>query len=204
MYDSRMSDAWTHETERYRYANREDLPAFAELLSDPEVGRWLWFTPMSLDAVREYFGPLLDRQAKERAAGETPRTAVFTVEALNGEFLGHGAVVGVEASPNGYEIGFQLMRKAWGRGVGTRLGQFLCAYAIELCDAYRIEGGCLEGNTGSATLLQKLGLQLEGTRPGYRLKAGVRHTELCFGSEVHRLDTAALRRVADATGLSSQ
>ena len=196
-----MSDSWTHETERYRYANREDIPAFIQMLSDPEVGRWLWFTPIPPDGVEQYFGPLLDRQATERAAGEIPRTAVFTVEDLNGEFLGQGAVVAIEVSPHGCEIGFQLMRTAWGRGVGTRLGQFLCAYAIELCDAYRIEGGCLEGNTGSATLLRKLGLQLEGTRPGYRVKAGVRHTELCFGSEVHRLDTAAFRTVATVTGL---
>lgn len=199
-----MNDSWTHETERYRYANREDIPQFTELLSDPEVGRWLWFTPISIDGIGEFFGPFLDRQAKELAAGETPLTAVFTVEDLSGEFLGQGAVVAVETSSDGFEIGFQLMRKAWGRGVGMRLGQFLCAYAIEICDAYRIEGGCLEGNTGSATLLQKLGLQLEGTRPGYRLKVDVRHTELCFGSEVHRLDMAAFRRVAEATGLSGR
>ena len=204
MYHSGMSETWTHETERYRYANREDIPDFTELLSDPEVGRWLWFTPIPVDGVGEYFGPLLDRQAKELAAGETPLTAVFTVEDLSGAFLGHGAVVAVETSQNGFEIGFQLMRKAWGRGVGMRLGQFLCAYAIEICEAYRIEGGCLEGNTGSATLLRKLGLQLEGTRPGYRLKVDVRHTELCFGCEVHRLDTAAFRKVAEATGLSSR
>ncbi len=204
MYHDGMNDSWTHETERYRYAHREDIPQFTELLSDPAVGRWLWFTPIHIDGVGEFFGPLLDRQAKELAAGETPLTAVFTVEDLSGEFLGQGAVVAVETSPDGFEIGFQLMRKAWGRGVGTRLGQFLCAYAIEICDAYRIEGGCLEGNTGSATLLRKLGLQLEGTRPGYRLKVDVRHTELCFGSEVHRLDTAAFRRVAEATGLSGR
>lgn len=201
MYHARMGDSWTHETERYRYATREDIPSIAEMLSDPEVGRWLWFTPIALDGIGQYFDPLLDRQATELAAGETPRTAVFTVEDLTGEFLGQGGVVAVGASPNGFEVGFQLMRKAWGRGVGTRLGQFLCAYAIELCDAYRIEGGCLEGNTGSATLLRKLGLQLEGTRPGYRLKVDVRHTELCFGSEVHRLDTVAFRQVAEATGL---
>ena len=204
MYHNCMIDSWTHETERYRYANREDIPAFAELLSDPKVGRWLWFTPIPLDGVGEYFGPLLDRQASEIAAGEPPLTAVFTVEDLSGGFLGQGAVVAVDASPNGFEIGFQLMRKAWGRGVGARLGQFLCAYAIEIGDAYRIEGECLEGNTGSATLLQKLGLQLEGTRPGYRLKKDVRHTELHFGSEVHRLDTEAYRRVAEMTGLSSR
>ena len=150
---------------------------------------------------QNHFGPLVDRQAGERAAGETPQTAVFAVEDLSSEFLGHGAVVAVEASPRGFEIGFQLRRTAWGGGVGTRLGQFLCAYAIERCDAYRIEGGCLEGNTGSAALLRKLGLQLEGTRPGYRLKGDVRHTELCFGSEVHRLDTSTFRKVAEATGL---
>ena len=196
-----MSDSWAHETERYRYANREDIPAFIERLSDPEVGRWLWFTPIPPDGVEQYFGPLLDRQATERAAGEIPRTAVFSVEDLTGEFLGQGAVVAVEASPRGCEFGFQPMRTAWGRGVGTRLGQFLCAYAIELCDAYRLEGGCLEGNTGSATLLRKRGLPLEGSRPGYRVKAGVRYTELRFGGEVHRLDTAAFQKMALATGL---
>ena len=129
---------WTHETERYRYATRADIPAFAELLSDAEVGRWLWFTPIAPKGVEAYFGPLLDRQAKELAEGETPRTAVFTVEDLHGAFLGQGAVVAVEASPKGYEIGFQLVRTAWGRGVGSRLGQFLCAYAIVRCDAHRI------------------------------------------------------------------
>ena len=196
-----MTDFWTLGTERYRYATREDLPAFARLLSDPEVGRWLWFAPLPAEAVDAYFGPLLDRQTQELAAGETPQTAVFTVEDLRGEFLGQGAVVAVEASPGGSEIGFQLARAAWGRGVGTRLGRFLCAYAIEHCEAYRIEGACLEGNTSSAALLQKLGLRLEGTRPGYRLKQDVRHTELCFGREVRELDAEALRKVAERTGL---
>lgn len=196
-----MTDPWTHETERYRYATRADLPAFVELLSDPEVGRWLWFAPLPPDAVEAYFGPFLDRQAEELGRGETPQTAVFAVEDLDGEFLGHAAVVAVDASPKGFEIGFQLMSKAWGRGVGTRVGQFLCGYAIECCDAYRIEGGCLSGNTGSAALLRKLGLNLEGTRPGYRLKQTVRHTELCFGVEVHDLDGELYATVAKKTGL---
>ena len=190
-----------HGTESYRYATRDDLSAFADLLADPEVGRWLWFAPISLDGLEAYFGPLLDMQAKVLARGLTPRTAIFVVETLEGQFLGHGAVVEVEQSPRGFEIGFQLVRDAWGRGVGTRLGEFLRAYAVERCDAYRLEGGCLEGNRGSAALLRKLGLQLEGTRPGYRLKGAVRHTELCFGCEVEHLDRAAIRRVAEVTGL---
>lgn len=196
-----MTDSWTCETERYRLAIRDDIPAVVEMLSDPEVCRWLWFAPLPPDAVEAYFGPLIDRQTTERAAGQMPRTAVFAVEDLDGVFLGQGASVTVDGSTDGSEIGFQLVREAWGRGVGTRLGQFLCAYAIECCDAYRIEGSCLKGNTVSAALLRKLGLKHEGTKPGYRLKQAVRHTELCFGSEVHRLDTGLFRSVAEATGL---
>ena len=196
-----MKKSWTYDTERYRYSTRDDLPAFVKMLADPEVGRWLWFTPLPAEAVEAYFGPQLDRMAEELGAGKVPRSAVITVEDLDGDFLGHGAVVPVEMSPGGFEIGFQLEQKAWGRGVGTRLGRFLCAYAIECCDAYRIEGGCVEGNEGSATLLRKLGLVLEGTRPGYRLKEDVRHTELCFGREVHHLDTAGYAAVAAKTGL---
>ena len=44
-------------------------------------------------------------------------------------------------------------------------------------------------------------LALEGTKPGYRLRQDVRHTELCFGREVARLDPVALRETAEATGL---
>lgn len=198
-----MDQTWTHQTERYRLATRKDLPEFAKMLSDDEVGTWLWFTPLPADAVDAYFGPLLDKQAGEVEAGRTPQTTVFTVESLAGEFLGQGAVVAVEGSPKGCEIGFQLTRAAWGRGVGTRLGRFLCAYAVECCDAYRIEGCCLEGNAGSAALLRKLGLRLEGVRPGYRLKGDVRHTELLFGREVSKLDTEAVRNVARLSGLIS-
>ncbi len=196
-----MKQTWTHTTERYRYATRADFPAFDELLSDPEVGRWLWFTPLPPDGVAQFFGPLVDRQLEQLANGERPLTAVIVVEDEHGGFLGQGAVVEVPMSPNGFEIGFQLMQRAWGRGVGTRLGQFLCAYAIEYGGAFRIEGECVEGNAGSAALLTKLGLRLEGTRPAYRLKEETRHTALFFGNEVERLDTAAFGAVAEHAGM---
>lgn len=196
-----MLGPWTNDSERYRLSTRADLPDFAAMLNDPEVGKWLWFTPLPEGAAEGFFGPLIDQQLATAKKGEAPQSAVFTVEDLEGNFLGQGAVIGVEMSPGGCEIGFQLSRAAWGRGVGKRLGQFLCAYAIEKCAAYRVEGGCLEGNVGSAKLLQQLGLQLEGTRPGYRLMRGERHTELCFGREVSSLDSTGIRKVAALTGL---
>ena len=186
------TSSWTYRSERYRYATDDDIPAFAEMLADPEVTRWLWFAPGLEEQFRAYFAPLLAAQAKELAAGSVPRTAVFSVEDLTASFLGQGAVVAVEGSPGGFEIGFQLRREAWWRGVGTRLASFLCAYAVHRCDAYRIEGTCLEGNQASRTLLTRLGLSLEGNRPGYRVRAGTRHAELLYGAEVSQLDDLAL------------
>ena len=192
---------WTHESESYRFATRQDIPAIASMLADPEVGRWLWFTPLPEEAAEGYFAPLLDAQHEELRAGRVPHTAVFVVEGAEGEFLGQGAVVAIEGSPGGFEIGFQLCQSAWGRGVGTRLGWFLCAYAVERCRAYRIEGSCLEGNGASAALLQKLGLEREGRKVGFRLKEQTRHTELLFGREVSSLSRARIREVAEARGL---
>jgi RimJ/RimL family protein N-acetyltransferase len=47
----------------------------------------------------------------------------------------------------------------------------------------------MEGNVGSRRILERLGLSLEGTRPGYRLKEGVRHAELLFGAVAADLDS---------------
>ena len=51
-------------------------------------------------------------------------------DARSGDFLGQGAIVAVPGSDRGFEIGFQLSKKAWGRGVGTRLSRFLCGFAV--------------------------------------------------------------------------
>ena len=178
---------WTSETETYRYARLGDLPAISEMLQDPEVGRWLWFCPISAEGVSEFFTPFLEAQALDLEAGRAPAKATVIVEDAGGHFLGQGAAIEVDGSPGGFEIGYQLCQHAWGRGVGTRLARFLCAHAIHLCGAYRIEASCLEGNLGSRRILEAQGLRPEGARPGYRLKETTRHTELLFGAMVSDL-----------------
>ena len=195
MTDSSHADArfhpdtsWSSGAERYRYASERDLASFGAMLSDDEVGRWLWFAPISVEAAIAYFRPLLDQQQQSLGRGEPSDALVFTVTAADsGDFLGQGAIVAVSGSERGFEIGFQLCRRAWGRGVGTRLSQFLRTFAIEGLDAYRLEGACLAGNEASARLLRKLGLRQEATLVDYRLRDGVRHTELRFGARVRDL-----------------
>ena len=123
--------------------------------------------------------------------------AVFIVEDGDGAFLGQGAVVEVEGSAGGYEIGFQLPKSSWGRGIGTRLAEFLVAWAVHEHGAHRLQAGCLSGNAGSRKILEKVGLTLEGTRPGYRLKGDVRHDECEYGVRVEELDAAHLQALAE-------
>lgn len=191
---------WGLAGESYRFATIDDLPAIVEMLADPEVGRWLWFTPQSPDGIEAYFGPLLEAQREELVAGGVPSAAVFIVEDETG-YLGQGAAVAVDGSPGGYEIGYQLSRSSWGRGVGTRLARFLCAWAVYKRDAFRVEASCIEGNTGSQRILEDLGLRLEGRRPGYRLKNDTRHAELFFGALTKDLKRRSLRRTAEQAGL---
>jgi len=196
-----IATSWQGSTEVFRYGTRADIAKIAAMLTDPEVGRWLWFTPAPAEMFESFFAPFIEAQDQDLTAGKVPQTAVFVVENDAGEFLGQGAVIAVQGSPGGFEIGFQLPKKSWGRGVGTRLSEFLCAYAIHQCAAFRIEGACLEGNAGSRAILAKLGLALEGTRPDYRSKEGTRHAECLYGAPVSALDTSRFERFASQLGL---
>ena len=191
---------WNGVHEAYRYAGADDLGSIVDMLQDPEVGRWLWFCPIAPADAEAYFAPLLEAQAADLAAGRVPEKAVFVAEDRDGAFLGQGAVVAVEGSPGGFEIGYQLRREAWGRGVGKRFGWFLAAFAVHVAHAYRIEASCMEGNSGSRRILERLGLEREGRRGGYRLKDGSRHAELLYGAEVTRLDAARLAEEARLYG----
>lgn len=201
LHRAAVTASWTNGTERYRFSTIDDLPRFADMLSDPEVGRWLWFTPAPVEMFGQFFRPLIEKQTEQLNDGKTPPASVFSVEDADQAFLGQGAVLAIEGSPGGFEIGFQLRREAWGQGVGTRLAGFLTAFAVHRCSAYRLEGSFLEGNNGSEAILKRLGLQLEGRRPGYRERDGVRHTEVIYGAEVRDLDTAAIRQAAVELGL---
>ncbi|MBL4688411.1 MAG: GNAT family N-acetyltransferase [Nannocystaceae bacterium] len=189
-----MQTRFRSASESYRFARPTDLNAIVGMLGDDEVGAWLWFVPAPPEALRGYFLPLIEQQWQTLADAEPPTTAIFVVEDAEAQYLGQGAVMAVEGSVGGFEIGFQLPKLAWRTGVGTRLAEFLVTWATRLHAPYRLQAGCIEGNAGSRRILEKLGMRLEGTRPDFRLKGDARHTELEFGMRVANLDPLLLRR----------
>ncbi len=194
---------WTNGSEVYRFAGAADLAGIQEMLADPEVGRWLWFTPLPPSEVEAFFTPYFEAHEAALSEGRLPESSVFAVSDPAGRFLGQGAVVAVAGSPGNYEIGFQLCQHAWGRGVGTRLSRFLVAFAVTQYDAFRVQGSCLEGNVASRKLLEGVGLLYEGRRTGYRLKEGHRHDELEFGALAAELSTELMETATKEVGLTT-
>lgn len=185
--------------ERYRYARPTDLEAISTMLQDAAVGEWLWFVPASDAELHAYFKPLIDAQWQSLADGQPPNAAVFVVEDQQGQYLGQGGAFSVAGSPGGFEVGFQLAKASWGRGVGRRLSQFLVAWTVHEHDAFRIQAECLEGNSASRHVLEQLGLKLEGTHPNMRKKGEVRHTELRYGELVTNLDATMIQAATRRT-----
>jgi len=71
------------------------------------------------------------------------------------------------------EIGYDLNRDYWGKGIMKESLSLIIRHAFEESDVNRIEAYVEPPNTASASLLKKLGFRLEGT---------LREHEMCRGS----------------------
>jgi ribosomal-protein-alanine N-acetyltransferase len=74
--------------------------------------------------------------------------------------------------PEGHmaELSYILAREAWGRGYATEAARAVIETTLELPGVYRIWAMCDVDNVASARVLEKLGMQLEGTVRRYAVR----------------------------------
>ncbi len=65
------------------------------------------------------------------------------------------------------EVGYDLARAFWGRGIGTEAVRAVVNYGFTQLNLNRIEAATIADNHESVKLLKKLGFWLEGIRRGY-------------------------------------
>jgi RimJ/RimL family protein N-acetyltransferase len=147
----------TIETDRLilRKPRLQDTEAmFRSYASDPEVTRYLtWLTHTSVDQTRDYLMHAIAGWEKSNTF-----TWVITLKPTL-ELIG-SIDIRLETNAN---IGYVLSRPFWNRGYMTEAVRALIRWALETDEIFRAWAVCDVENVASARVLEKAGMELEGT-----------------------------------------
>ena len=142
-----------------REFGRHDWESVHEYAVDPEVCHYMPWGPNSEDETRAF----VERAIASRH--QDPRLhfeLAVTVRGC-GRLIG-GA--GIRAADEGFraaDMGYCLRRDAWGVGFGVEVARGLIEFGFERLGLHRIWATCDTGNARSAHVLEKAGMELEGT-----------------------------------------
>jgi ribosomal-protein-alanine N-acetyltransferase len=80
------------------------------------------------------------------------------------------------------EVGYDLARDQWGRGLATEALSSVLAFGFERMDLHRVEAATIADNHGSVRLLERFGFVREGTRRSYSWEDdGTFHDSAMYG-----------------------
>jgi RimJ/RimL family protein N-acetyltransferase len=148
------------ETERLilRDFVKEDWQRVLEYQSDPLYLRYYEWTGRTPEAVQEFVGWFLAHQQQK------PRIKfqlVVTLKTTN-QLIGN---CGIRMdSPDAFQadIGYELDPKYWNHGYATEAAHAIVDFGFQTFGLHRVWSWCVVDNTGSAHVLEKLGMLQEG------------------------------------------
>ncbi len=146
-----------------------DAPDIFAYASDPEVCRYtLWSAHRSLADTKRFIETELLRSATGREGfawalvdRQTQRT-IGTCNYVDWDVVHHRA-----------EIGYALSRPYWGKGLMTEAVRAAISFGFHVMGLNRIQGRCTVENRASARVLEKAGMQYEGTLRQHDLVKGI-------------------------------
>jgi RimJ/RimL family protein N-acetyltransferase len=136
----------------------EDFDAVFAMQSDPDVTRWLYWGPRNEAEVRA----ALDLKIAATAiVAEDDPLSLAAVRKDTGAFVGD-FVLGWASEQHGTgEVGFIVHPDHQGHGYATEAGEVLLRLAFDELGLHRVIGRAEARNTGSARVLEKLGMRRE-------------------------------------------
>jgi ribosomal-protein-alanine N-acetyltransferase len=138
---------------------------FERYCNDPEVCRYLSWAPHR--HVRETANFL---QTTLAGITDGTRAARLIFDRESGELLGS---VGGVLLEHRLQFGYCLARDAWGQGYATEASRAFVAVAMNEPNVWRVQAFCDIENRASARVLEKAGLNFEGTLKRYMVMPNV-------------------------------
>ena len=143
-----------------------DAAAWYAYLSDPEVTRLTSYQIKSDKTV--------SAMIEEYLAGYTQKTSTRWAIARKDSdtLIGTCGYYAWSASHSVAELGYDLSRSCWGKGIMSRAVQASIKWAFETLGTNRIQATVMVGNLSSASVLEKNGFLQEGTLREYKICRG--------------------------------
>jgi len=148
-----------------RRLSTDDVAAFQAYRTDPEVGRWQGWSPMTGSEALAFLARM--RRAPLFVPGEWCQVGIALRAPVDADDEGRliGDIgLGVDpADPGLAQVGFSMHRRWQGHGLAAEAVEAACTLLFEHGGIRRIEAVTDTRNTSSMRLLERLGFRLEGT-----------------------------------------
>lgn len=134
----------------------DDAEAFFRIQSDPQVMRFTHETPPeSVEQLRGFIESYPDFDTVGYG-----RWGCYLRE--TGELIGFSGLKYMD-DLEATDLGYRLLPKYWGQGLATEAGRASLRYGFETIGIEHIAGFVLPENTGSIRVLEKVGMERNGT-----------------------------------------
>ncbi|HUP26933.1 MAG TPA: GNAT family protein [Chloroflexia bacterium] len=149
------------ETERLilREFVEADWRAMFAYQSDPLYLRFNPWDQGSEEKAREFVAMFMRNQTEE------PRIKFQLAIVLPGQedtVIGNCGIRLQHAGDREAEMGYELAPWHWGKGYATEAAGAMLSFGFEELNLHRVSAHCIAENTGSARVLEKLGMKQEG------------------------------------------
>lgn len=145
---------------RLRIPSIADAEAYFGHTSDPELPRHMvWAAHASVDETRAW----LQRTGEALVAGTDVVWAIELDGAVVGAIGLHGICWSVLALRiDRADLGYWIARDMWNRGLMTEAARAVTSWGFETLGLHKVFVQCMEANTGSRRVIEKLGFRFVG------------------------------------------
>lgn len=141
----------------FREWHKGDAPGLARFMTQTAYNRWLAVRMQSVAEV----DVMLKRHLKRLSSNDRRQFRLCAADVSTNELIADGFIwlLGGDAA----EIGWGVDPAVWNCGVGTQMGEVLCAMAIERLGAREVWCKIMSPNLASGRIARKLGFDLTKT-----------------------------------------
>jgi [ribosomal protein S5]-alanine N-acetyltransferase len=164
----------------FRWSDQEPVHAFA---SDPEATRFMDWGPNDVHDTRAFL-TMAVAQCSHRQRTEYEFAAVLPGSGPDGgdQVIGSVSIRITNPQHEQGELGYIFHPACWGRGFATESTRALLEFGFGPLRLHRIAATCHPDNRGSARVLEKAGMSLEGRLRDHRLVRGQWRDSLLYAA----------------------